>query len=274
MNYNDLANQIHKKKSYLCIGLDTDPTRLPTHLDPSPENILKFNKSIIGVTAPHAVAYKINTAFYESLGAVGWEVMKETIACLPNDVLVIADAKRGDIGNTSKQYAQAFFEHLNVDAITLSPYMGKDSIMPYLEFKDKWIILLALTSNPGSQDFQQLKLNGASLYEQVVIKSREWGSRENTMYVIGGTHPKELSAIRQLAPEHFFLVPGIGSQGGDLRAVSLAGLHTKGGLLVNSSRAIIYASPDENYLEAAAAQAANYHQEMAALLTERVPFAG
>ncbi len=266
-----LIEQIFKKKSYLCIGLDTDLTKIPKHLLKEADPIFEFNKQIIDATHEYAVAYKPNVAFYEVLGAKGWESLQKTIEYIPKDIFTIADAKRGDIGNTSSQYAKAFFEQMNFDAITVAPYMGADSVKPFLEFKNKWVILLAHTSNPGSADFQLLesRQSGRALYEEVILKSQEWGTPDNLMYVVGATRADKIAEIRRLAPDHFFLVPGIGAQGGDLEQVSKYGMNKDCGLLVNSARAIIYFSSGKDFASAAGKEAKNLNLEMEQLLNSK-----
>lgn len=283
MTATSLTEQILLKQSYLCVGLDSDITKLPAHLKGNPDGVLAFNKAIIDATLPYCVSYKINTAFYEALGLKGWEIMKETLDYIPQTHFTIADAKRGDIGNTSTQYAKAFFEALNFDAITVAPYMGEDSIRPFLEYTDKVTIVLGLTSNVGSNDFQQLLLEeydesltmvphitqGASekrLYEHVLARVAEWGSKENLMFVVGATLAAELENIRNIIPEHFLLVPGVGAQGGSLKEVSRYGLNKSVGLLVNASRAIIFASEGEDFANQAALAAKAYQSEMAGYL--------
>ena len=262
-----LFGEITRKKSYLCVGLDTDMTKIPRHLHHEVDPIFAFNKAIIDATAPYCVAYKPNIAFYEALGSRGWQSLERTMAYIPSTHFTIADAKRGDIGNTSKLYAKAFFETMNFDAVTVAPYMGSDSVTPFFEFTDKWVILLGLTSNIGSSDFQLKRLESSNyLFEEVLQTAQTWGTPENLMFVIGATHPERMAQIRQLAPDSFFLVPGVGTQGGDLNAISTAGLTDFGGLLVNSSREIIYASPGEDFAEAAALKAQTMQTEMARLL--------
>lgn len=268
MNKSALSQHIFQKQSFLCVGLDPDLSKLPPHLDQSPKGVLAFNKAIIEATAPYAVAYKPNLAFYEAMGSIGWEVLEETIAAIPKDCFVIADAKRGDIGNTARQYAKAFFEHLHVDALTISPYMGHDSVEPYLEYPDKWVIVLAATSNPGAADLQNLASQGAKLYEHVIFHFSAKGTEKHTMFVVGATQPKTLHYIRKLVPEHFLLVPGVGAQGGSLQAVAEAGLNPGGGLLVNVGRDILYTSKKENFAELAGARAHDYQKVMAQLLEE------
>jgi orotidine-5'-phosphate decarboxylase len=267
MNGAALYAQVLRKKSFLCVGLDTDIRKIPKHLLDTQDPIFEFNKAIIDATLPYAVAYKPNIAFYEAHGSKGWESLKKTIDYIPSDVFTIADAKRGDIGNTSGMYARAFFEEMNFDSITVAPYMGEDSITPFLQFPDKWVILLAATSNPGFADFQsQLLENGSPLYEQVIRTSANWGTTDNMMYVVGATRPETLAEIRRIIPNHFLLIPGVGAQGGDLVAVCKAGLNDQCGLLINSSRGIIYASDKEDFASVAASEALKIQLEMAALL--------
>lgn len=263
-----LVEQIRKKKSYLCVGLDTDLTKIPKHLLAGPDPIFEFNRQIIDATHDFAVAYKPNLAFYEALGAKGWESLQKTIEYIPKDIFTIADAKRGDIGNSSSLYAKAFFEQMNFDALTVAPYMGEDSVKPFFEFKNKWVILLAHTSNSGSADFQLLesKQSGRRLYEEVIVKSGQWGTPDNLMYVVGATHADKISEIRKLAPDHFFLVPGIGAQGGDLEMVSRHGMNKDCGLLVNSARAIIYSSSGKDFASAAGKEAKNLKLAMEQIL--------
>ncbi len=270
MNQQELIAQIHEKQSYLCVGLDTALDRLPAHLPKNASGFLAFNRQIIEATAPFAVAYKINTAFYEALGAEGWQILEETLAMLPANTFKIADAKRGDIGNTSRMYAQAFFEKMDFDALTVAPYMGEDSVLPFLAFKGKWVILLALTSNVGSRNFQHLFIQNAEekLFESVLRQSQQWGTPENLMYVVGATQAEALKQIREIIPHHFLLVPGVGAQGGSLQAVSEAGLNAEVGLLVNSSRGVIYASNGEDFAEAAAQEAQKLQEEMASYLQQ------
>src|SRR5687768_1435570 len=242
MNSAGLFDQIKKKRSYLCVGLDPDLQKIPQHLHRYPDPIFEFNKQIIDATHEFCVAYKPNIAFYEALGPKGWESLQKTLAYIPKDIFTIADAKRGDIGNTSSLYAKAFFEQMDFDAITVAPYMGEDSVKPFLKFKDKWVILLAHTSNPGSADFQLIesKVSGRKLYEEVIIRSSGWGTSGQIMYVVGATQSEKMQSIRSLAPQHFFLVPGIGAQGGDLALVSKYGMNAQCGLLVNAARSVIY----------------------------------
>lgn len=270
MTKKELYHQIIDKKSYLCIGLDTDLDRIPKHLLDSNDPIFEFNKQIIDATQDLCVAYKPNTAFYEAQGSKGWESLAKTLDYIPDTHFTIADAKRGDIGNTSKQYARAFFEHLNVDALTIAPYMGVDSVSPFLEFANKWVILLGLTSNQGSQDFQHLPLKGdQALYETVLLKAQQWGDADQLMFVIGATQLDYFEHIRKIAPHHFFLVPGIGAQGGDLAKVSQACFNEDVGILVNSSRGIIYAGNGQDFAAKARASALRIQQHMENLLKER-----
>ncbi len=264
MTRQEIIRQIHTKKSYLCIGLDADLDRIPQHLMSTEDPIFEFNKRIIEATHDLCVAYKPNLAFYEALGAKGWKSLEKTLALISKDHLIIADAKRGDIGNTSRRYAKAFFETLACDAITVAPYMGEDSIQPFLGFPGKWVILLALTSNKGSTDFQFARQDGGQpLYEKVMRKAMEWGTKEELMFVVGATHPEKFAEIRQIAPEHFLLVPGVGAQGGDLEAISRYGMIPGDvGLLINSSRGIIYAGAGEDFAEKARAAALVLQKQM------------
>jgi len=248
MTKDELVSEIWRKKSFLCVGLDADIDKIPDHLKTSKDPVFEFNKAIIDATKDLCVAYKPNLAFYESLGPKGWETLEKTMDYIPEHIFTIADAKRGDIGNTSKMYARTYFEYFDFDAVTVAPYMGKDSVVPFLEFSNKWVILLGLTSNEGSQDFQQLQdNNGVKLYEQVIRKAQEWGNPDNLMYVVGATHPESFAEIRRIAKEYFFLVPGVGAQGGDLHAVVNHGRNEEMGLLINSSREIIYAGKGEDF---------------------------
>ena len=246
----------------LCVGLDSDVNKIPEHLSRDMEGLLEFNKAIIESTNKYTVAYKINTAFYEQYGAQGWEVMEETLKAIPSECFTIADAKRGDIGNTSSMYAKAFFENLSFDSVTVAPYMGEDSLKPFLEFENKWIICLGLTSNAGSKDFQTLKTGDQFLFEQVLETVSSWGSANDTMFVIGATKSEQMSAIRSAFPDHFFLVPGVGAQGGDLDEVCKNACNAEGGLLINSSRGIIYASNGTDYAEVAGNKALELQQIM------------
>ncbi len=270
MNKKALYNNIRKKDSFLCIGLDTDLDRIPKHLLDLDDPIYAFNKAIIDATSHLCVAYKPNTAFYETYGPQGLISLKKTIDYIPDDIMVIADAKRGDIGNTSKMYAKSFFEYYGADAITVAPYMGYDSVKPFLDYDGKWVIILGLTSNKGSQDFQQLKLeNGSKLYESVLKTTANYGSTENTMFVIGATQSEYIAEVRSIVPDHFFLVPGVGAQGGSLQEVADNGINNYVGLLVNSSRGIIYASPDKDFAEKAAEKAAILQTQMKEILKQK-----
>jgi len=266
LNYTELSNLIRQKSSYLCTGLDTEMGKLPAGIERNGNGLLQFNKAIIEATLPFSASYKINTAFYEQYGWEGWQWMEETLSYLPDSVFRIADAKRGDIGNTSTMYARAFFERMNFDAVTVAPYMGEDSLRPFLEFKDKWIICLALTSNAGHADFQKIESNQKRLYETVIERVCRWGNEENLMFVVGATRAEDVAHIRSLIPNHFLLVPGVGAQGGSLKDVSAAGLNAHCGLLVNSSRGILYASSQEDYALAAAAEAQKLQGEMQSYL--------
>jgi len=251
------------------VGLDSDIHKLPACIPKTPEGLLIFNQKIIEATLPFTIAYKPNLAFYEAMGAPGWEVLKETIGLIPNTHFKIADAKRGDIGNTADQYARAFFEDLNFDAITLSPYMGIDSVSPFLEYPNKWVIILGLTSNSGSKDFQLTKTsNGKYFFEQVLETASRWGNPDKVMFVIGATHPTYFEKVRKIIPEHFLLVPGIGAQGGDLSEVFKYGANRKVGLLINASRSILYASNNENFAIEAGKQAAELRDQMSKLLDD------
>lgn len=252
----------------MCVGLDTDIRRIPHHLLKEQDPLFEFNKRIIDATHKYAVAYKPNVAFYEAHGIKGWESLKKTIDYIPNDVLTIADAKRGDIGNTSTMYARAFFEEMNFDSITIAPYMGADSVQPFLEFEDKWAILLAATSNPGGRDFQYLEIDDEFLYQKVIKTSMSWGTKNNLMYVVGATQPQALREVRKIIPDHFLLIPGVGAQGGDLKTVCENGLNNDCGLLVNSSRGIIYVSDKNDFASKASIQAHKIQQEMAEILQE------
>lgn len=263
----ELFEQIKKKNSYLCVGLDTDTTKIPKHLLSTSDPVFEFNKKIIDATHEFCVAYKPNTAFYEALGPGGWETLQKTLDYIPKNCFTIADAKRGDIGNTSSLYAKAFFQQMNFDSITVAPYMGEDSVKPFLEFPNKWVILLIHTSNPGSVDFQQLETrDGKYVFEEVIFASQRWATADQMMYVVGATKADKIGTIRALAPDHFFLVPGVGAQGGDLEAVSKAGMNSQCGLLVNSSRAIIYASTGEDFADAARKEASKVQSEMTTYL--------
>ena len=269
MTRGQLFEQIKNKSSYLCVGLDTDITKIPKHLLYAEDPVFEFNRQIIDATADFTIAYKLNTAFYEANGIEGWKSLEQTINYIPNDIFIIADAKRGDIGNTSSMYAKAFFRQLHCDAITVAPYMGEDSIKPFLEFENKWTILLALTSNPSGKEFQELSLNqGGTLYEEVLKKSLYWGGPDQLMYVIGATRTEALRLVRQIVPDHFLLVPGVGTQGGNLKEVSHYGMNSECGLLVNSSRGIIYADASKYFAIKAQEKARKLQEEMSAYLFE------
>ena len=274
MNREQLIKQIQTKETFLCIGLDTDIRKLPEHLKNEENAVFKFNQAIIDATAPYCVSYKPNLAFYESMGLKGMESFEKTIDYLkqnhPNH-FIIADAKRGDIGNTSMMYARTFFEEYNLDALTVAPYMGEDSVKPFLEYKGKWVILLALTSNKGSHDFQFIEdTQGEKLFEKVLRTSQQWGNEENMMYVVGATQGSMFTNVRRLAPRSFLLVPGIGAQGGSLQEVCRYGMTDDCGLLVNSSRGIIYASSGKDFAKAAAIKAQEVQQDMAKELEKRI----
>jgi orotidine-5'-phosphate decarboxylase len=273
MTSSQLFSQITKKQSYLCVGLDTDLEKIPSHLLKTNDPIFEFNRQIIDETHKYAVAYKPNIAFYEALGPKGWESLQKTLAYIPQDIFTIADAKRGDIGNTSSLYAKAFFQQMNFDSVTVAPYMGEDSVKPFLKFKDKWVILLAHTSNSGAADFQLIesRVTGRKLYEEVILKSKQWGSPDQLMYVVGATQADKIESIRKLIPEYFFLVPGIGAQGGDLEQVSKFGMNNQCGLLVNSARAIIYASKEKDFARVAGVEAEKVQQEMSEYLQKYLP---
>ena len=273
MHRNRLIEAIRQKRSYLCVGLDTDIRKIPVHLQGRPDAVVAFNRAIIEATKDYCVSYKINTAFYEGMGLKGWEAMAETVDMIPGTHLKIADAKRADIGNTSSYYARAFFEELGFDAVTVAPYMGEDSLSPFLSYDDKWTIVLGLTSNPGAADFELQKIatgNGAAeyLYEHVLKTVSKWGNINNLMFVAGATQATELGRIRTIIPDHFLLVPGVGFQGGSLQEVSEHGLNKDYGLLINASRAIIYAGGHENFAEEAAEIARQYQAEMSIYLEQ------
>lgn len=269
MTLKELVQQILTKKSYLCVGLDPDPKLIPSSFKSEKDPIFAFNKAVIDATADYAVAYKPNIAFYEAMGTAGWESLQKTIDYIPKDIFTISDAKRGDIGNTATKYAQTFFDPsfcgLDFDSVTVAPYMGKDSVDPFLQFENKWVILLALTSNPGSLDFQLIKdADGKTFYQHVLTKSQEWGTVENLMYVVGATRAEFLQDVRKYAPNHFLLVPGVGAQGGSLEEVSKYGMNKNVGLLVNSSRGIIYAG--DNTFNSARREALKVQEEMESCL--------
>jgi orotidine-5'-phosphate decarboxylase len=282
MTRHQLVEEIFRKRSYLCVGLDTDITKIPKYLLQGIDPVFQFNKQIIDATKDLCVGYKINTAFYEAMGVRGWESLERTVNYIPREHFKIADAKRGDIGNTSSQYAKAFFETLSFDAVTVSPYMGEDSVRPFLEYDDKWAIVLGLTSNTGAKDFElqrfdtktdlldegiHIEKHGTKfLYEMVLEKVSKWGSTNNLMFVIGATQADEFVNIRRLTHEHFYLVPGVGAQGGSLKEISGKAMIKDCGILVNASRAIIYSSDKENFAEQARAVAKQYQLEMASYL--------
>lgn len=270
MNYQQLLEQIKNKGSFLCVGLDSDPAKLPAHLLDREDPVYEFNRAIIDATAPYCIAYKPNMAFYEATGVNGWISLERTIKYIRQnypEMFIIADAKRGDIGNTSKLYARSFFEHLDVDAITVAPYMGSDSVTPFLGYEGKWVILLALTSNPGSHDFQFIEdKDGKRLFESVLEKSQQWAGKEEMMYVVGATQGSMFADIRRIVPDHFLLVPGVGAQGGSLEEVCRYGMNSNCGLIVNSSRGIIFASNKEDFAERAAEEAAKLAGQMQEML--------
>lgn len=272
MTKQQLVEQIKKKKSFLCVGLDVDMDKIPQHLVSLDDPIFEFNKQIIDATHHVTVAYKPNVAFYEAYGIKGWQSLQKTIDYLNKnypEIFTIADAKRGDIGNTSTRYAKAFFEDLNFDSITVAPYMGRDSVEPFLAFENKFTILLALTSNIGGLDFQTLQTENQQVYEEVLKKSLTWNNAENLMYVVGATRPDYFKTIREMVPDHFLLVPGVGAQGGSLQDVCQYGLNHEVGLLINSSRGIIYASNGKDFAEKAAKKALELQQEMEKILIEK-----
>ena len=266
----ELIEQIRIKRSFLCVGLDTDLEKIPSHLLETEDPMFEFNKAIIDATKDFAVAYKPNVAFYECHGPKGWESLKKTLDYIPKNIFTIADAKRGDIGNTSRYYANTFFDYLNADSVTIAPYMGEDSVTPFFEHKDKWVILLALTSNKGALDFQFMTdTNNEQLYKKVLKKSQEWGSDENLMYVVGATRAEGIGEVRKIVPNHFFLVPGVGAQGGSLEDVANYGWNDDCGLLVNSSRGIIYASNGLDFADKAGESAKSLRDQMSNILDSK-----
>ena len=274
MNARQLHNQIKEKGSYLCIGLDPEYNRIPKFLLDAEYPLFEFNKLIIKATADLVVAYKPNLAFYESLGTAGWMSLELTVSFIRSnypELFLIADAKRGDIGNTSRLYASAFFNHIDFDAVTVAPYMGRDSVLPFLQYNEKWVVLLGLTSNEGAEDFQFLKVNGNKkyLFEQVLETASGWGTTDNLMFVVGANRPEWIKKVRKIVPEHFLLVPGIGAQGGNLHEISMLGLNKLGGLLVNSSRAIIYADVTNKFDQVAREKAAEVKAEMETYLKKK-----
>ncbi len=269
MKKSEILEVIKQKQSFLCIGLDTDIDLIPKHLLKYEDPVFEFNRAIIAATHDITIGYKPNIAFYESAGLKGWQSLEKTMDYLQtfkNELFTIADAKRGDIGNTSKMYAKAFFGHLNFDSVTVAPYMGEDSVTPFLTYEDKWVILLGLTSNKGSADFQFLETDEGKLYERVIKKAQQWATPEQLMFVVGATHPEEFKNIRALAPDYFFLVPGVGAQGGDLEKICKHGINKECGLIINSARQIIYASDGEDFAEAARAVALQMQQQMTKIL--------
>lgn len=267
MNSADLHQLIQSRESYLCVGLDPDLSKFPKHLNTKdPWCILEFNKAIIEATVDQCISYKFNIAFYECLGPVGWEILEESLSLIPKSHFTIADAKRGDIGNTSKKYAETFFSRYDFDAVTVAPYMGHDSVEPFLGYPGKWVILLAVTSNSGGEDFQMQQTNSGFLFEQVLRASVKWGSPDQLMFVVGATKAEYLSRVRNIAPDHFLLVPGVGAQGGSLEQVAELGMNSRTGLLVNSSRGILYAGNDHNFAKASAEAASSLKKQMAATL--------
>jgi len=272
MNHLQLFEEIVKKRSFLCVGLDSEIDKIPLSLKQNDNQVFEFNRRIIDATAQYAVAYKPNVAFYESEGSKGWLSLESTVKYIKEkypDIFIIADAKRGDIGNTSKMYAKAFLENMPFDAVTVAPYMGEDSVTPFLSYSGKWVVLLALTSNKGADDFQYHNEDGIKLFERVLSVSRKWGTIDNLMYVVGATRASMIREIRQIVPEHFLLVPGLGAQGGSLSEVVKYGLTNKCGLLVNSSRAIIFADNSENFDKVAAEKAREVQLEMEGYLRDR-----
>jgi orotidine-5'-phosphate decarboxylase len=267
MNRLQLIEQITEKKTYLCVGLDTDITKIPKHLQSNPDAAFEFNKIIIDATKDHCVSYKLNTAFYEVMGVKGWEVLEKTLEYIPDTHLKIADAKRGDIGSSSAQYAKTFFETFSFDAVTVAPYMGEDSIRPFLNYEDKFTIVLGLTSNKGAQDFELLKTaENKYFYEKIIATVCKWGTPDNLMFVVGATQARELTNIRKIIPDYFLLIPGIGAQGGNLKDASKYGMNKDCGIIVNVGRSIIYASDKENFAEEAALAAQQYQLEMRSYL--------
>lgn len=272
MDYTQLFEQIKKKKSFLCVGLDSDMAKIPAHLLNAVDPVFEFNKAIIEATAEVAIAYKPNIAFYESRGVEGWMSLEKTIRYIKKnhpEIFTIADAKRGDIGNTSQMYAKAFLQTLDFDSITVAPYMGEDSVTPFLQYEGKWVILLALTSNKGAFDFQFFDSEGEKLYEKLLKKSQEWGDARNMMYVVGATKAEMLEGIRRIVPDHFLLVPGVGAQGGSLEEVAQYGMNAHCGLIVNSSRGIIFADHTENFAVRAGEEARKLQKDMERLLKEK-----
>ena len=269
MNRNTLLRQIKSKRSFLCIGLDSDIKKIPKHLLSAADPVWEFNKEIIDATSDLCVAYKPNLAFYESLGAKGFETLQKTLDHIPSEIFTIADAKRGDIGNTASLYAKTFFDDFGFDAVTVNPYMGKDSVEPFLAHKNKWTVLLALTSNRGSADFQMIKTGNRKVFELVLKRAGSWGNRDNTMFVVGATKAAMLKGIRKIIPRHFLLVPGVGAQGGSLKEVAKAGMNSEVGLLVNVSRDIIFAGSGKDFALKARAATLRYQKEMSEILDNK-----
>lgn len=270
MERQELIDTIKEKRSFLCVGLDTDINRIPEEFLQHDNPMLAFNKAIIDITSPYCVAYKPNTAFYEQYGSEGWKTLEQTLEYIPNGIMKIADAKRGDIGNTSRQYAKAFFDNLNADALTIAPYMGRDSVQPFMEWKEKWTVLLAVTSNEGSADFQQQQLKTEELlYEKVVKTAMNWSDSEKLMFVVGATAGEHIRRVREMAPDNFFLVPGVGAQGGSLSDVATKGMTADCNLLVNASRSIIYAKNSANFEDAVRSACEKLQREMEQLLSAR-----
>jgi orotidine-5'-phosphate decarboxylase len=274
MNAQGLFNRIMERNSFLCVGLDPDPLKMPLKFKADPDRLFNFCASIIDATRDLCVSYKPNTAFFECHGTAGWDALRRVIEYIGKEHFVIADAKRGDIGNTAAMYADAFFQSLQADAVTVAPYMGRDSVDPFLSFQDKWAVVLALTSNKGSEDFQLLSVEDAGsarpLFETVLRKVASWGTTDNLMFVVGATHPDLFRAVRKIVPDHFLLVPGVGAQGGDLEAVCAAGMNERCGLLVNSSRQILYASGGDDFVQKARMEAVKLRDQMAALLERHI----
>lgn len=272
MTYNELFEQIKRKKSFLCVGLDSDIAKIPLFLLNTEDPVFEFNKKIIDATADFTIAYKPNIAFYESRGVEGWQSLEKTVKYIKAnypEIFTIADAKRGDIGNTSQMYAKAFLQTLDFDSITVAPYMGEDSVTPFIQYEGKWVILLALTSNKGAFDLQFFEENGVKLYEKVLTVSQEWGNKGNMMYVVGATKAEMLEGIRKIVPDHFLLVPGVGAQGGSLEEVAKYGMNSHCGLIVNSSRGIIFADKTENFAIRAGEEAQKLQQDMSVLLKSK-----
>ncbi len=269
MNRASLISEIFRKKTFLCVGLDTEFTKIPAHLMESEDPVFEFNRQIIDATRDLCVAYKPNLAFYEALGPNGWKTFARTIEYIGKEHFTIADAKRGDIGNTSRMYADAFFNQLGCDSVTVAPYMGQDSVAPFLGFEGKWAIVLALTSNQGSNDFQRdwLEDTRQPMWEKVLRRTQDWGTPENLMFVVGATHPEAFVRVREIAPDHFLLVPGVGAQGGDLASICQYGLTRECGLLINASRSILYASADKDFAQKAREEAQRLQQEMERILS-------